>query len=358
MNETKPTRLSLCIMLARRNHMAGVLLERAVHWRQWSKATIPEVEGTWTANIREWWMQEAQLSYDQYDRASRLLATLGLIEKRQWWFAGRNMLFLRPTNKTLGFICSASTWKAAREYFAHYATDEQISDSAELTNSNFAEPPDSENAEAGSAKKLNPNGYSKFAEPSSAGAPNSKYINNTHGKLHMGKEQSCGLPASPAAAKIPKAPPKKEKPGNESKKKPVVTNAISTKAKLEWASTSAEEHKLSHLIAVWRAGMMKYFGKPAALSAVYGPSPKEKGSLAEMFERLGLFTNHEGVTVNFQPRAADILVHAVCHWDYFLGKHSKLPKIPTISVLYEKLFEEVFAHWNNAGRPSHGLNGI
>jgi hypothetical protein len=150
----------------------------------------------------------------------------------------------------------------------------------------------------------------------------------------------------------------KEKPGKGSKKKPVVTNAISTKTKLEWASTSTPQHSLNHLIAVWRAGMVKHFGHPAALSATYALSAKEKGSLAQIFERLGLFTDHDNVPVNFQPHAADILVHAVRHWDYFLGKHSKLPKIPTNSVLYEKLFREVFAHWNEAGRPSHGLDGI
>jgi hypothetical protein len=345
-------------MLTHGNHMAGVLLERAVHWIRYGRATIPKAKGEWIANVREWWMQEAQLSYDQFDRASRLLRKMGLIEKRQWWFARRNMLYLRPTQKTVDFIAAAQTWKAAQEYYEDYCVDDEISDFEELADSKFAEPHGSEIAEPGSATNLNLNEYSKFANPNSAQAPNSKYINNTHGKLHMGKKQSYALPASPPGVKIPKAPPKKEKPGKESKKKPVVTNAISTKTKLEWALTSAPEHSLNHLIAVWRAGMIQYFGKPAALSAVYGPSPKEKGSLAQIFERLGLMTNHNNVVVNFQPHAADILVHAVRHWDYFLGKNSKLPKIPTISVLYEKLFDKVFGHWNEAGRPSHGLDGI
>jgi hypothetical protein len=69
-------------------------------------------------------------------------------------------------------------------------------------------------------------------------------------------------------------------------------------------------------------------------------------------------TNHNNVVVNFQPHAADILVHAVRDWDYFLGKNSKLPKIPTLGVIHDKLQEEVFNHWNHAGRPSHGLEGI
>jgi hypothetical protein len=74
----------------------------------------------------------------------------------------------------------------------------------------------------------------------------------------------------------------KEKPGKGSKKKPVVTNAISTKTKLEWASTSTPQHSLNHLIAVWRAGMVKHFGHPAALSASYALSAKEKGRLAQI----------------------------------------------------------------------------
>jgi hypothetical protein len=356
MKETKPNRLALCIMLTDRDHMAGVLLERAVHWIRFAKATIPGVEREWIANVREWWMQEAQLSYDQFDRASRLLRKMELIEKRQWWFARRNMLYLRPTQKTVDFIDAAQTWKAAQEFYEDYSVDEEISGFEELADSNFAEPPGNEIAEPSSATKLNPNGYSKSANPNSAQAPNSKYINNTHGKLHMGKKQSDGLPASPAAVKIPKAA--QETPGKGYKKKPVVTNAISTKTKMEWASTSPPEQSLNHLIAVWQAGMMKVFGQPAALPAMYALSGKEKGSLAQIFERLGLMTKHNNVVVNFQPHAADILVHGVRHWDYFLGKHSKLPKIPTISVLYEKLFEEVFAHWNEAGRPSHGLDGI
>src|SRR5713101_5201618 len=121
MQQTKPSRLALCIMLTHRDHMAGVLLERAVHWIRYAKATIPGVEGEWIANVREWWMQEAQLSYDQYDRASRLLQRLELIEKRQWWFARRSILHVRPTERTLDFIVSAQTWKAAREFFQDYS---------------------------------------------------------------------------------------------------------------------------------------------------------------------------------------------------------------------------------------------
>jgi hypothetical protein len=204
MKETKPNRLVLCVMLTQGNHMAGVLLERAVHWSRYGRATIPGVKGEWIANIREWWMQEAQLSCDQFDRASRLLRTMGLIEKRQWWFARRNILYLRPTQKTLDFIAAAQTWKAAQEFYEDYCVDEESSDFEELADSDFAEPPGSEIAEPGSAPKLNPNGCSKFANPSSAQAPNSKYINNAHAKLHMGKKQSCAHPASPACAKVTK----------------------------------------------------------------------------------------------------------------------------------------------------------
>jgi hypothetical protein len=346
MKETKPNRLALCVMLTHGDHMAGVLLERAVFWIQHARATIPGVGGEWIANVREWWMQEAQLSYDQNDRASRLLQRLELIEKRQWWFARRNILHVRPTARTLDFIACAQTWKAAREFFDDYSIDEQISD--------LAEPPDSEIAEAGSATKLNSNGCSKSTNPSSAEAPNSKYINNTHGKLYMGKKHSGALPASPPCAKTPKAL-KKEKPGKESKKKPVVTNAVSTKTKVEWVSTSAPKHALPHLIAVWRAGMMKYFGHPAALSAMYALSAKEKGSLAETFQSLSEVSGPDGEE-NLQAHAADILVHAIREWGNFLKLNSKLPQCPTVALIRQKLLADVITHWAKNGKPSHGLD--
>jgi hypothetical protein len=355
MQETKPNRLALCIMLTHRDHMAGVLLERAVHWIRHAKATIPGTEGEWIANVREWWMQEAQLSYDQFDRASRLLRRMKLIEKRQWWFARRNILYLRPTEKTLDFIAAAQTWKGAQEFYEDCSIDEEISDFTELADSESAEPPSSEIAEAGSATKLNPNGYSKFANPSSAEAPNSKYINNTHGKLHIGEKQSGALPASPACAKTTKAHQKKEKPGKESKKKPVVTNAVSTKTKVEWASTSAPEHTLPHLIAVWRAGMMKYFGHPAALSAMYALSAKKKGSLAEIFQSLSEVNGPDGKE-NWQTRATDILVHAIREWGNFLKVNSKLPQCPTLALIHQKLLADVINDWAKKGKPSHGLD--
>src|SRR5579862_8172845 len=60
--ETNPNRLALCVMLAGGNHTAGALLERAVYWKQYGAAAIPNVEGKWIANPRLWWMREAHLS--------------------------------------------------------------------------------------------------------------------------------------------------------------------------------------------------------------------------------------------------------------------------------------------------------
>jgi len=74
--------------------------------------------------------------------------------------------------------------------------------------------------------------------------------------------------------------------------------------------------------------MKKHIGYPAALSAEYGLSAKDKGSLAEMFERLGLFSDHDGAPLNFQPHAADLLVHAVREWNYFLGSTANFRKSP------------------------------
>ena len=72
------------------------------------------------------------------------------------------------------------------------------------------------------------------------------------GPANRRTQLSAGLQASPAAAKNAKLAPDKEKPGKGSKKKPVVTNAISTKTKLEWVSTwapGADAESLSHGLA-------------------------------------------------------------------------------------------------------------
>jgi hypothetical protein len=117
--DTKPNTVSICVLLARGDHVAGVLLERISYWSRYGKATIPDVEGHWCANNRRWWMREAYLSPGQLDRSIAKLVELGLIEKRQYPFAGRNVLHMRPNTLTSDILASAKTWGMALEVLAH-----------------------------------------------------------------------------------------------------------------------------------------------------------------------------------------------------------------------------------------------
>lgn len=39
-----------------------------------------------------------------------------VIERRQWWFGRKNILYVRPTQVAVDFIASATTWKAAEQF--------------------------------------------------------------------------------------------------------------------------------------------------------------------------------------------------------------------------------------------------
>jgi hypothetical protein len=116
--DTNPDSLALCIMLARGDHAAGTLLHKIKYWSQYGKAAIPGVEGKWCANDRPWWMREAQLTLKQYNRAAASLTKLNLIEKKQYPFAGANILHVRPSQTTLDFLAASQTWDVAFEVMA------------------------------------------------------------------------------------------------------------------------------------------------------------------------------------------------------------------------------------------------
>jgi hypothetical protein len=116
---TNPNAVSICVLLARGDHVAGLLLYRINFWSRYGKATIKGVEGQWIANDRRWWMREAQLSLRQYNLAAAKLVKLGLIEKRQFPFAGRNVLYVRPSALTKDIFASATTWDMALEVLHH-----------------------------------------------------------------------------------------------------------------------------------------------------------------------------------------------------------------------------------------------
>ena len=113
--DTNPNTASICVLLARGDHAAGMLLDRINHWSRYGKATIPGVEGQWCANDRPWWMREACLSPGQLDRSFAKLAKLELVEKHQFPFAGRNVLHARPSDTTRDILASAKTWDMTLE---------------------------------------------------------------------------------------------------------------------------------------------------------------------------------------------------------------------------------------------------
>lgn len=120
-------------MLARGDHAAGVLLHKIHYWSQYSKAKIPAVEGVWRAKERSWWMREAQLSSRQYDRNIAKLAKYELIEKRQYPFAGRTILHVRPSNTTKDFLSAATTWDVALEILDQMGVPTQTKPKTQIT---------------------------------------------------------------------------------------------------------------------------------------------------------------------------------------------------------------------------------
>ena len=117
MKDFKPSTMAICFILARGDRAAGSLLDRIHHWSKSGKIEIPGAEGVWLANTREWWMREAVLSLKQYKVAAARLVDLGLIEKRQYPFKGRDVLHVRPTILTNDILDAATTWATAIEVF-------------------------------------------------------------------------------------------------------------------------------------------------------------------------------------------------------------------------------------------------
>lgn len=84
----------LFVDITDRDLVAGLLLGRIVYWFSPDSRGVPRVrvkkEGkTWLAKSRSDWWDETRITEDQYDRASKVLVDLGLIEVRNFHFAGR-----------------------------------------------------------------------------------------------------------------------------------------------------------------------------------------------------------------------------------------------------------------------------
>ena len=155
-----------------------------------------KIPGKDDANVRQWWLRECCLSPDQWDRTIRKLKKWGLIERRQWWFAGRSILHVRATELTKSFLAASTTWKAASEFL----NDLGLNGSGK-------------SADHGSANVLTSNGVSKSAEPGSAKTLNSNYKNILH--LKPTKENGTSAHA-PLCAQIKQSNLKKT-PGEDKK---------------------------------------------------------------------------------------------------------------------------------------------
>jgi hypothetical protein len=299
---TTPSSVALCVKLARRNHAAGVLLHRIFSWAKYAKAKIPKSAGTWNANDRDWWMCEAQLSADQFDRAIRKLENWKLIERRQWWFGGRNILHVRPTPVTFNYLQCAKTWAAAEEFLEDaLAVDEK-------TVGKIAEP--------SSGELLNFNKSSKDAEPGTAKLQNS---NNNKNLLSHSNETLIAYPASPIGAKeaLSYKSPEGEQEGGKGGDGPTLK-------------------QLAHL---WTVCLNQYWHVSAKLS------PKELGFLAELVKGCSTIISPNGPE-DLTKHVPDIIWYSVTHWAQ-LGPAKKFPEMEWLG---EHLGEAIKA-WHQAGRP-------
>ena len=327
--ETTPARIALCVKLAHCNHMAGVLLYRIVFWAQYSSAKINGVIGVWTANDRAWWMREAQLSSDQYDRTISKLEKWNLVERRQWWFSGRNILFVRPTEVTSDYLAAAKTWQAAAEFVGDQMGQEEH---LEISKS----------ADQSSANLLHSNGLSTIAKPGSAMALIS---NNSENLQDYYKEKLNGAhPASPSYAKETNFQ-KKEIPGENKigiKQTHFAENFTTALPLAQLEKTGSTFPTLNDLIAIWAAVTKDHFGNHPCGSL----SPKEKGIMAMLY--VALFGNALDGDENLQSRSGDIIAYAIKHWSQL-----KMDKPdPNLKCLIENLGAAI-TPWLEAGRPSY-----
>ena len=328
-SETTPSRIALCVKLANCNHMAGVLLYQIVFWKQYVHAKIPGVSGEWIANDREWWMREAQLSSDQYDRTILKLEKWNLIERRQWWFGRRNILFVRATKVASDYVMAATTWQAAAEFVGNHAGQNEylkISKSADQC----------------SAMALISNGISTIAKPGSAMALSS---NNSENLQDYYKEKLNGAhPASPSCAKETNFQ-KKEIPGEDKigiKQTHFAKNLPMALPFAQLEKTGSTSPSLNDLIAIWAAVTKDHYGNHACGSL----NAKEMGIMAMLFHTL--FGNAAYGDENLQSRSGDIIAYAIKHWSQL-----KMDKLhPNLKCLIENLGAAI-APWHEAGRPSY-----
>lgn len=108
----RPEKVTVCARLAG-DHQAGALLYVIMRRYPYAKATLPGIEGTWSANQRAVWFKAAGLSDTQGDRALAKLDKRGLIERKHGSWGGKpNVLFVRRTERAQAVWDAATTFDA------------------------------------------------------------------------------------------------------------------------------------------------------------------------------------------------------------------------------------------------------
>jgi hypothetical protein len=305
--ETNPSRLALCIMLAKGNHVAGTFLHSVVYWSKYGRAEIPNVDGYWIANNRNWWRREVCLGLRQYDRAVAKLATWGLIEKRQWWFGGRNILFIRPTSLTQDFLASAKTWAAAKELVLEIIANTSDHMLSELSPSGKPGLPNSE-VSKGNAKVGN------SGMPASAISNNIKHYQNL---FEIKEDTPTSAPsASPTCAIGAGLKTKEEVNAGKKSKINKYEQSMHSYPLPEKDAGIDQVFSLKQLCQIWTKALDAEYPetKPNILTS------KPKGNLAEIYQRLGDVSVKNG-SVDFRPQAGDIIVYAVQYWPQVMNNH-------------------------------------
>jgi hypothetical protein len=326
MSDTTPHKDALCIMLAKENLIAGFLLHKLLYWARYGKAAIPGCEGYWIAHERLWWTREARLSLGQFDRAISMLTNLGLIEKRQWWFGGRNILHVRPTSRTKDFVASAVTWEAADILIKEIFKSENPS--VLLTTQS--------------------NDCHKHGTPSSANLENSNnVINNSNSFGVEDDKHTSAQAASPLCALEPESA-KKNSGENEtdnkfihdsSKKVPTPKKVPSPKWHLKEGVLS-----LAALIKKWPLLVSDLCSNAKGHPEL---APSDIGAMAKIIRDLEQMVDPKGPD-DLRGRVVDIIAYALINLEIPTDNWGH----PSINYI-EAEIGEVVTEWNKAGRPAY-----
>lgn len=315
--DTHPSPDTLCILLARGKHLDGLVLRKIVYWYRYARAEIDGQKGRWIANPRTWWGRETCASLGQFDGATRRLKKAGLIEKRQWWFGGKNVLYVRPTKPTRDFLAAAQTWPAVEELAAQFKIGKgwaTILDQLAAEVFKVEEP---------SFSELMNSSVTNYDEPGSAILAIS---NNSNNNLNLGKKSlQCAHSASPQCT---------DQSSVQNK------NKAGQKSGLNLAAAKKQKFPTVEFLGwVWR----QCSGKPFSVEE----NAVEFGKLAVFLEQLTEITGPYGKE-DLRGRGHDIFAYAILHWK--LLQESKDPVAPTINAICDKTGQAVDI-WHEGGRP-------